>query len=117
MKLIIQLLSFFITVASCSQDYGELTLVERLPKKMKEVSGIQKTEQDGLIWAINDSGNKNHIYGLNKKGIIKKDITIKDAKNIDWEELTKDDKENLYIGDFGNNKNDRTDLTSGRKKF
>ncbi|NNE01813.1 MAG: hypothetical protein HKN52_01505, partial [Eudoraea sp.] len=28
----------------------------------------------------------------------------------DWEDLAKDDKGNLYIGDFGNNNNDRTDL-------
>src|SRR5690606_37593404 len=31
-------------------------------------------------------------------------------KNIDWEELTKDSDNNLYIGDFGNNDNERKNL-------
>src|SRR5690606_28432828 len=76
-----------------------------------EVSGIQKIENNGLIWMINDSGNESHIYGINEKGEIEKEINIREAKNVDWEELTKDDEGNLYIGDFGNNNNKRQDLT------
>lgn len=111
MRLIIQLFLLFITINSCAQDYGQLTLIDKLPRKMEEVSGIQKMRPKGLIWMINDSGNKDRIYGVNKKGNIKEEIKVKRSKNVDWEELTKDDKGNLYIGDFGNNRNERTDLT------
>jgi hypothetical protein len=41
----------------------------------------------------------NKIYGLNPKGKLEKSITIQNAENIDWEEITKD-KEGNYIGDF-----------------
>ncbi|MBL4568368.1 MAG: hypothetical protein JKY69_01440, partial [Flavobacteriaceae bacterium] len=39
----------------------------------------------------------------------KKILKIK-AKNNDWEDLTKDHKGNIYIGDFGNNRNKRKNL-------
>ena len=111
MKFIFQLLVLFVVVASCAQDYGRLNHIADLPKTLSEVSGIQKIENNGLIWMINDSGNESHIYGINEKGEIEKEINIREAKNVDWEELTKDDEGNLYIGDFGNNDNKRKDLT------
>lgn len=111
MRFLFQLLVLFVMVISCAQDYGQLNHMATLPKIMSEVSGIQKIKKDGLIWMINDSGNKDHIYGVNEKGEIEKEIKVEEANNVDWEELTKDDKGNLYIGDFGNNENARKDLT------
>jgi hypothetical protein len=58
---------------------------------------------------LNDGGNSPKIYGVSKKGNIKKVLKI-DAKNNDWEELASDKEGNLYIGDFGNNDNKRKDL-------
>lgn len=58
---------------------------------------------------LNDSGNKPELYGVNTKGKIKKVLTIQ-AKNHDWEDLTSDNKGNVYIGDFGNNRNKRKNL-------
>lgn len=111
MRFIIQLLVLFIVVISCAQDYGKLNYITTLPTTLSEVSGIQKIGNNGLIWMVNDSGNKERIYGINEKGKIEKEITIKEAKNVDWEELTKDEDGNLFIGDFGNNDNKRRDLT------
>lgn len=111
MRFIIYLLLLFIITTSCAQNYGQMEFITHLPKTMDEVSGIQKISDDGLLWMINDAGNKDHLYGLNEKGKIIKDINIKGAKNIDWEDLTKDDEGNLYIGDFGNNSNERKDLS------
>ncbi len=92
---------------SChSQD---LKVVADLPKLLKEASGAQKTIGSDLIWMVNDAGNSSEVFGLNKKGKIISSIKLKE-KNRDWEDLTSDDKGNLYIGDFGNNKNDRKDL-------
>ena len=65
---------------------------------------------DGLLWIIEDSGNKNRIYGVDQQGILEREIKIKKAKNKDWEDFTKDTEGNLYIGDFGNNNNKRKDL-------
>ena len=59
---------------------------------------------------LNDSGNEPMLYLVNTKGKIKKTYKI-GAKNNDWEDLTTDDKGNIYIGDFGNNGNHRKNLT------
>ena len=47
---------------------------------------------------------------LNSNGKIKK-VVVVNAENNDWEDLTADDKGNLYIGDFGNNHNKRKNLS------
>ncbi|MFD0863521.1 hypothetical protein ACFQ1M_14995 [Sungkyunkwania multivorans] len=100
----------FIALLAGCQDLGQLSFVCDLPKSLKENSGIEMVKEDGLIWFVEDSGNKDHIYGVNFEGTIERDINIKNAKNEDWEDLTKDTLGNLYIGDFGNNENDRKDL-------
>lgn len=100
----------FILIA-CQNTSETITALYSLPKKLKEVSGIIYTEKDPLFWTLEDRGNANEIYGLNiEKGTIEKTITIENTSNIDWEDITKDAAGNLYIGDFGNNDNTRTDL-------
>ncbi len=105
-------ISIFITFLflGCSSNYGQLEYVVKFPKKLSENSGIEKISEKGLLWIIEDSGNKDHIYGVNNKGKIIKEINIKNAENIDWEDIAKDNDGNLYIGDFGNNNNNRKDL-------
>jgi hypothetical protein len=66
--------------------------------------------KDSAVWLIEDSGNRNKLYRVNFQGKITKDLEVKDAKNIDWEDLAKDDKNNLFIGDFGNNDLKRVNL-------
>ncbi len=102
---------FFIPflLTSCT-NFGQLKVLADLPKTLKEVSGIETTSGSNLIWMLNDSDNAPEIYGVNTKGKIKKVIKI-NAKNHDWEDLTSDEKGNLYIGDFGNNGNKRKNLS------
>ncbi len=95
-------------LSSCT-NYGQLEVVADLPGSLHENSGIQLIKNSNLLWALNDGGNKNRIYGINTKGKVKKVFTI-NAKNNDWEDLTSDPKGNLYIGDFGNNYNNRKNL-------
>lgn len=110
MRNYIFILSAF-TFLSCQQESGNLTTVFSLPKKLKEVSGITYLDSSNLIWTLEDSGNANEIYGLNfENGAIEKTLTIENTENIDWEDITKDKEGNLYIGDFGNNDNERKDL-------
>ncbi len=88
---------------------SDLDVIADLPNTLKEVSGIEITANSDYIWMINDSNNTSDLYGVNTQGKIKKVIDIK-AKNHDWEDLTSDDKGNIYIGDFGNNANKRDNL-------
>jgi hypothetical protein len=111
MKKISIILLFTVFTASC-QDYGKLQIVADLPGLVKEVSGIEKFPENDFLWAINDSRNPPEVYGYNL-GTNTFEITlrVKNATNIDWEDLTKGPDGTLYIGDFGNNRSSRTDLT------
>jgi len=105
----ISLLSIVIILLSCTSNSQDIpTLTKKI--KLKEASAIEIAPNSSLSWVIEDSGNKNIIYGLNQEGKIAHEITVSNAKNIDWEDLTSDENGNLYIGDFGNNDNTRKDL-------
>lgn len=104
-------LPLIFVLLACQQNHEGLTTRYALPKKLKEVSGIVFFPKTNLLWTLEDSGNPNAIYGIDAEGKIEKTITIENTENIDWEDLTKDAEGNLYIGDFGNNDNERTDLS------
>lgn len=97
-------------ILSCQQKSSNLVNLYDFPKSLKEVSGIITLQDSNLMACIEDSGNKNEIYLLNSKGKIENTIEITNVKNNDWEDITKDQEGNLYIGDFGNNDNVRKDL-------
>lgn len=92
-----------------NENFGKLTYLAELPRDLNEVSGIEILPDSKLIWMHNDSGNDSKIYGVSKNGKIRKEITF-DVENHDWEDITSDEKGNLYIGDFGNNRNKRKNL-------
>ena len=100
-----------LTLLGCQQESEFLTVLYAFPNNLKEVSGIIYSPETNLLWILEDSGNSNAIYGMDLNGKIAKTITVKNTANIDWEDITKDAEGNLYIGDFGNNKNERTDLS------
>ena len=93
---------------SCT-NHGQLKLIEKLPQKLKENSGIVSFSASSA-WFIEDNGNSDNIYKTDFNGNIIQQFDVKNAKNDDWEDLTKDKKGNLYIGDFGNNANQRKNL-------
>lgn len=103
----------YFQVTSC-QDYGELKLIEHLPETLEEISGMESIKGSELLLAINDSGNAPNVYLYDfNKGLYT--IAKDGLKNEDWEDLTiyEDStlgKRFLYIGDFGNNNNEREDL-------
>lgn len=96
---------------SVTQSQDDLKTEFSLPKKLKEVSGIALSQDQKTIWAIEDAGNKNVVYGLNRQGELINDVLVENAENNDWEDITKDAAGNIYIGDFGNNENDRQNLS------
>jgi len=98
----------FSLLTSCS-NYGQLTYITKLPKKLKENSGMV-VGKDSTVWLVNDGGNEDKIYQINNNGKILKELEVKNAKNKDWEDMARDQDGNVYIADTGNNANKRKDL-------
>ncbi len=95
---------------SCTYNITLFTppLKYKLPDEVEETSGLAFF--NGGLWTLNDSGGKPVIYKLDTAtGKIIQRITISNATNVDWEDMAQD-SEFVYIGDFGNNSGNRTDL-------
>jgi hypothetical protein len=97
-------------------DNAEITLVDSkdvalievapLPDVIKEASGLEFSNEH--FWTHNDGGNP-ILYCINAHGKLIKTIQLNHPNN-GWEDLTLDDAGNLYVGAFGNNKNDKRKL-------
>ena len=86
----------------------EIGLKSVLPSALKESSGLCYT--DGNLWTFGDGGNPNKIYKIDSStGEILQTVEIENFQNIDWEDITADSTY-IYIGDFGNNNGNRSDL-------
>lgn len=79
-----------------------------LPNTQRESSGLQWIQ--GRLFSINDGGNQAEIYELNpQSGALIRTIKVTNHPNIDWEDLAASST-HLYVGDFGNNLGNRTNL-------
>lgn len=78
--------------------------------RLKEISGIEFDKAKHL-WAINDGGDDAKLYRLSDDGSIAKEVLVTNAKNIDWEDITQNDFGHFFLGDFGNNTQQRRWLT------
>ena len=108
-KLFLILPFYFIS----SQLYSQISITPAikcpLPAVINESSGIEITGIN-KIWSHNDSGGNPELYEMDTTGALLKTLIIQNATNVDWEELAQDSSGNFYIGDFGNNNNDRQNL-------
>lgn len=85
------------------------TFDANLSNKVHETSGL--LWWNNQVWTHNDSGGEPALYAIDTTtGKVLKKVTITNATNVDWEDLTQDD-DYIYIGDFGNNEHgNRKDL-------
>ena len=100
-------LIFLLLILTSCQQSDVLNIEGSINNSLEEVSAAEYVANSNRIWVIEDAGNNNHLYGLNNDGRIIRDITIMNAENTDWEDLTADKEGNIYIGDFGNNNKKR----------
>ncbi|HQF00573.1 MAG TPA: T9SS type A sorting domain-containing protein [Bacteroidales bacterium] len=84
-------------------------VITKIPPILKESSGIAVTNPN-TIWSHNDANNTNQLFCFDTTGTLLRTLTVINATNVDWEDLTMDNLGRLYIADAGNNDNDRTDL-------
>lgn len=100
-------------VLGFSQAAAPLYSICSLPSVINESSGIEKTDHN-TFWSHNDSGGQPQIYKFDSSGILLKTLTFTNATNFDWEDIAEDHLKNIYVGDFGNNNNDRS-LANGNR--
>jgi hypothetical protein len=86
-----------------------------LSEGLSEISGIDFLN-DTTIIALNDGGNEPLLFLLDLQGKIQRIIKVENATNVDWEDITVDD-DFVYIGDIGNNLNNRKDLVIYKVKI
>lgn len=82
-----------------------------LPSQVPECSGID-FYNNSTIWIHNDANSfDTHLYAIDSSGALVRSVNITNAYNVDWEDLTHDAGYHfMYIGDFGNNLYNRTNL-------
>ena len=86
-----------------------LELLAELPSMVHESSGIIASGED-KFWTFNDSEGEPELYQFDLKGNQIRTLKIFNAWNRDWEDICRDDKGRVYIGNIGNNANTNTDL-------
>jgi hypothetical protein len=88
--------------------------VATLPVELNETSGLEVLP-NGWLLSHNDSGDEPWIYILSKDGKLIRKVYIQGIRYIDWEDVSYDaDEDVLYIGDVGNNANNRRNLEVGK---
>ena len=98
---------FFSIFISYSQ-INNFKLNYNLDDSLNETSGL--IFYNSKIITHNDSGNNPKLYELDSiTGNLIRTVTINNATNIDWEDISQDN-EHIYIGDIGNNSGNRKDL-------
>ncbi|WP_340074010.1 T9SS type A sorting domain-containing protein [Leptobacterium sp. I13] len=103
--LILFILGFVVVISS-----AQIVVTEKfiLPTTIEETSGL--IFYNGKLITHNDSGNTPQLFEIDTlSNTITRTITVTNANNIDWEDITQDDNY-IYIGDIGNNNGSRTDL-------
>jgi len=117
MKYLAITLIYFLAAGSCERNaywdkvknIEDFTFKTAISKTLNETSGL--VEMNDKMWSFNDSGGEPTLYRFSKKdGKIKQSVKIKGAKNKDWEAICKNDKD-IFICDFGNNSENRNDLS------
>lgn len=109
-RLMLFLLSLWFSTILCAQD---LQVVCAIPVEITECSGMCPAVSSAY-WMLNDGGNPAELYLVDTSGTVLRTLTISNLSNVDWESLASDDSGNIYIGDFGNNDNNRSNLRIGR---
>lgn len=75
---------------------------------LTEASGLAASRQtEGLLWAVNDSGNAPELFALGSRGEDLGTVRVAGVKNTDWEDLaafTWQGQAYLLVADVGDNR-------------
>ncbi|HRJ30928.1 MAG TPA: hypothetical protein PLV21_16535 [Cyclobacteriaceae bacterium] len=95
------------TMKTITLSKNSLSKTGVLPSQVNEASGLALADQQNF-WTHNDDGIP-VLYCIDRTGKLIRTLYLNNV-NKGWEDLARDKEGNLFIGAFGNNKNDRKDL-------
>lgn len=99
----------FAAVPSNLVNAQEITRLTALSDAVSETSGM--IFLSGRLITHNDSGGEPALYEIDTvSGAVLRKVVVRNARNIDWEDICHDDAF-IYIGDIGNNDGSRRDLS------
>lgn len=101
---------FLVVLISCTAQDSPLQTVTNLPGVINESSALEIEPGSAIFWTHNDSGNEPVLYGIDKAGNMQAEIRLINEENTDWEELAFAPDGRLFVGDIGNNANERKNL-------
>ena len=93
---------------------GVPELVGQLPAAVNGSSGIVKSRRHAdknVLWTHSDSDGKPRVFAVDGSGKLLREVSVPDAKNINWEEITMDEQGRLVIADIGDNDRRRETIT------
>ncbi|OGX89160.1 hypothetical protein [Hymenobacter coccineus] len=90
-----------------------LRQVGSLKGVVSESSGLCPADQPGTYFSFGDEGNDATLYRISATGQLQGTLSL-GTNNSDWESLSRDDQGNYFVGDCGNNENDRRNLVIHR---
>jgi hypothetical protein len=103
------IICFTVSIFAVSNAQTQLTTMGVLPREIGESSGLEIGQGD-TYWTHNDKGDQPWLFLLSSEGKLLRKVFIKNVTAKDLEDLTIEEDKFMYVGDFGNNKNDRQDL-------
>jgi len=87
---------------SAANEYAAYGRLE--PRALRECSGLAASRRHaGMIWAINDSGNRPELFAIDPRGRSLGVFDLRGVENIDWEDVALDDADHLIVADIGDN--------------
>jgi hypothetical protein len=99
-----------------AEIYGPPRVIAKLKSpEITEGSGIVASHTAGIYWTHNDSGDGPFIYAIDDRGRARGVFRVAEAKARDWEDIAagpgpERKKRYLYIGDIGNNSDQRSEV-------
>ena len=88
--------------------YVTVQRIARLDSRISESSGLARAS-DSTFWTHGDGGSPSKLYRFDLKGELLETVPLQ-VPNTDWEDMAQSETGDLYIGDVGNNFNNRQNL-------
>lgn len=82
--------------------------------RIHESSGLVRSRRypdKSIFWTLSDSGDSARIFAISGEGELLREVKVPNARNVDWEEISIDDKGRLIVCDIGDNNKKREKFT------